>query len=130
MVLYWEMISVAIAGAIGALTRFGLSRWIQGFPLLQSFPWGIFACNVLGCLLIGIFYGVLDFRQLLGPVWRAAIMIGFLGGFTTFSSFSLDTFHFLQAGELFLGLSNIFLNVLLCILATAVGVWLSLLMLG
>ena len=127
MILYWEIIAVGIAGAFGAIARFGLSRWIQSFSVLQTFPWGIFVCNLLGCLLIGIFYGALEFRQLLGPIWRAAIMIGFLGGFTTFSSFTLDTFHLLQTGDIFSAFSNIFINVLLCLLATAVGVWLSLL---
>ena len=119
----WELLSVAIGGALGSVSRFGLSRWVQTLPSLQNFPWGILLCNVLGCFLIGVFYGVFEHKLTLGPVWRAGIMIGFLGGFTTFSSFSLDTLHLLQSYGAFSALSNVFLNLVVCLLATAVGIW-------
>lgn len=122
---YWEMIAVAIGGALGAVARFLLSRFVQGIALLQNFPLGIFICNALGCLLIGIFYGILSHRAALGPITRAAMMIGFLGGFTTFSSFSLDTVHLLQSGEILTATANIALSVIVCLLLTAIGMWFS-----
>lgn len=116
-----EFIAVAIGGAIGSLSRFGLSRWIQTMSRHKDYPWGIFVCNVLGCLLMGMLAGILIHRFEMGPVWRAAVLIGMLGGFTTFSSFSIDTITMIQAGDIGSALTNVILTLVFCLIATAGG---------
>lgn len=119
-----EILVVAIGGSIGSVARLLLSRFIQAIMPFAALPWGIITVNILGCFLIGILYGVFEFKLLIGPLWRAGLMIGILGGFTTFSSFSLDTFHFLLRGEFFSAVSNVFISVAFCLLATTLGAWL------
>lgn len=121
MILFKESLAVMLGGAFGCLSRFGLSRWIQSISHHTDYPWGIFVCNVLGCLVMGILAGIFIHRLGVGPIWRAAILIGFLGGFTTFSSFSIDTITLLQQGDMIPALSNLFLTVFFCIIATAGG---------
>ena len=124
--MYWQVGVIGVAGAMGAILRFMLARWVQSFSALSHFPWGILLCNFLGCFLIGVCFGLFDARQLIAPLWRVGIMVGFLGGFTTFSSSTLDTLQFFQAGNYLSGTINIFANVVFCLLATAIGIWLSL----
>lgn len=121
MILLKESLSVMLGGAFGSLGRFGLSRWIQTISHHKDYPWGIFACNVLGCLVMGILAGLLIHRLEVGSLWRAALLIGFLGGFTTFSSFSIDTITLLQQGDIMSALSNIVLTLFFCLIATAGG---------
>ena len=105
-----EIIVVAIGGALGSVARFLLSRCVQVFIPYENLPWGIIAVNILGCFLIGILYALFQYHLLLNPVWRAGLLIGVLGGFTTFSSFSLDTITLLQKGAYFFALSNVFIS--------------------
>jgi len=121
LLLTKEFIAVAFGGAVGSVSRFGLSRWIQTISHHKDYPWGIFICNVLGCLLMGILAGILVHRFELGPVWRAGILIGLLGGFTTFSSFSIDTITLIQVGDVGSALTNVFLTLFFCLIATAGG---------
>jgi len=121
MILLKESLAVMGGGAFGCLARFMLSRWIQTISNHKDYPWGIFVCNVLGSLLIGILAGILIHRLEMGPLWRAAILIGFLGGFTTFSSLSIDTIVLMQQGDMMSALSNVVLTVTFCLLATAGG---------
>lgn len=79
--------------------------------------------NVLGCLAIGFLSEILLDRFALSSVWRAGILIGFLGGFTTFSSFSLDTINLFEQGAYVAATLNILLNTTLCIIATAFGIF-------
>lgn len=126
----WEILAVGFGGALGAMSRFGLSGWMQSLRIFQGFPVGILSCNVIGSLLIGLFFGYFEYRLSAGPVYRSMLMIGFLGGFTTFSSFSLDTFHLFQLGQPLVALTNIGVSVLACLLATALGVWFSMTIFG
>lgn len=116
-----EWVVVALGGALGSVGRFGLSRWVQSLSGHSSFPLGIYACNVIGSLLIGVFYAVLVHRLEVGPLWRAFILIGFFGGFTTFSSFSLDTVNLLMQNMVFLALVNVLASVITCVLGAALG---------
>ncbi|PIZ03436.1 MAG: fluoride efflux transporter CrcB [Gammaproteobacteria bacterium CG_4_10_14_0_8_um_filter_38_16] len=118
-----EMMVVAVGGGLGSLARFLLSRFTQALIPYAALPWGIMTVNVLGCFLIGLLYGVFEFKLLMHPLWRAGLMIGILGGFTTFSSFSIDTFYFLLRGEFFSAISNVFITVIIGLLATALGAW-------
>lgn len=120
MILMEEVIAVLIGGAIGALLRFLLSRWINEI-LPKNFPWGILIVNILGCLIIGLLSGLLVGRYALSAFWRAGIFIGILGGFTTFSSFSLDSVNLYYSGEYVAATTNIIASLLLSLLATIVG---------
>jgi len=87
---------IALGGAAGALARYGLGGWVQnraGF----AFPWGTLAVNVAGCLLLGLAAGLFQGVRLT-PDLRALITIGFLGAFTTFSTFGYETVVLIQEG--------------------------------
>ncbi len=113
---------VMLGGASGALCRFLLSSWISQY-ISRSFPWGILVVNILGSFLIGFF--TIFLTEKLGHaslLWQFAILIGFLGGFTTFSSFSLDTVTLFQAKAYGAALGNIFASVILCLFGTSIGI--------
>lgn len=116
-----EIIAIALGGAVGAVLRFVLSYWIQARTEASFFPWGVLTVNILGCLLMGILFGVLVEHFNCGPVLRAGIFIGILGGFTTFSSFSIDCITLLFSGAYSMAALYILLSVAGCILATALG---------
>lgn len=105
---------VFLGGGLGALSRWLLSGWVQTLAektALHRFPWGIGACNLLGCFLIGGVFGALAART--APGWvHALIVTGFLGGFTTFSTFGNDTRVLLIEGFRGLALGNVLLSTL------------------
>ena len=116
-----QYLSIAVGGALGALARFWMSNGVHSI-LGRSFPYGTLAVNVLGSLLIGLFSVFLIERLNLSPEWRAAVLIGFLGAFTTFSSFSLETLNLLEDGAFAAALGNVLLSVSACIAAAWLGV--------
>ncbi|MDP1574124.1 MAG: fluoride efflux transporter CrcB [Coxiellaceae bacterium] len=124
-ILYKEMSVVAAGGAIGSVARLLLSRGVQAFFPYAELPLGIIVCNISGCFLIGVLYGIFELTLLVNPIWRAGLVIGILGGFTTFSSFSIDTVVFLQKGAYHAALMNIFISVMVCLLATLLGIYAS-----
>jgi len=117
-----QTVVIATGGAFGALMRFWVSSATYAM-LGRSFPYGTLMVNVLGSLLMGFLFVWLTERSSLPPEWRSLILVGFLGAFTTFSTFSLETFSLLQAGEVSKALFNILLSVVLCLLATWIGVF-------
>jgi CrcB protein len=120
-----EAWGIFFGGALGSLARFWLSSYIQSvFP--KNFPWGILLVNITGCLLIGLLAGFVAHRWEISPVYRAMIFIGFLGGFTTFSSFSLDTILLWQSHAYGTALINITVSLFAGLGATALGLWLAL----
>lgn len=118
-----ELIAVALGGACGASGRLVLTLAVQNGLGRPNFPWGIMLCNVLGCLLIGLAAGWFLSKQDPSVFWRAFIMVGVLGGFTTFSSFSLDTWMLLQTGNGFAAAANVLLSLLSCLAATVAGLY-------
>jgi fluoride exporter len=90
--------AVALGGAIGCVTRY-LSTLGAARLLGTSFPFGTLFVNVLGCLLAGLVFGLFEGRPGLPSMVRILVLTGFLGGFTTFSSFALETVNFLQSGS-------------------------------
>jgi len=113
---------VALGGAIGSLSRFWLSGIIaRGFG--ETFPWGTLVVNVTGSLTIGFFASIsgADGRLLVPPAFRQFFMIGVCGGYTTFSSFSLQTLNLLEDGEWLQAGANILLSVALCLIAVWLG---------
>jgi len=101
-----KTILIGLAGLIGTLFRY----WLSGFVARQygeTFPWGTMAVNLVGCFAAGVIFYVMEERFLVSPTLRSVIMIGFLGGFTTFSSFGLQTFTLMRDGEVGLATLNV-----------------------
>ena len=94
----WHPLIVGCGGFFGAMLRYGLSGVVQRLVPFASFPFGTLSVNVAGSLLIGVVAGLVEFRQVLGPDARLFLMIGLLGGFTTFSSFAYETLALGQEG--------------------------------
>lgn len=118
------MLAVAFGGALGALSRFGVAQCsMQHWP--KAFPLPTLIVNLLGCLLIGMLYGLWLQRPELSPLLRQTLMVGFLGAFTTFSTFSLDTLRLLENGEGLLAITYILLSVCIGLLATWAGLSLT-----
>lgn len=116
-----QTLAIAAGGATGALLRFWMSTGV--YQLLgRSFPYGTLAVNVLGSLLMGFLYVMLIDKLTLGANWRAALLVGLLGAFTTFSTFSIETLNLVEEGEMLKALLNILLSVVLCLAAAWVGV--------
>ncbi|TDY02801.1 fluoride efflux transporter CrcB [Thiohalophilus thiocyanatoxydans] len=115
-----QILAIAVGGAIGSVLRFTLSGGVHQL-LGREFPYGTLSVNVLGSLLMGFLYIVLLERASLGAEWRALLLIGLLGAFTTFSTFSLETLNLIESGALIKAGMNILLSVTLCLLAAWVG---------
>jgi CrcB protein len=113
---------VGAGGFIGAVARWALSGAITR-AAGASFPFGTLTVNVVGSLLIGVMMGLVEYRGVFSPEQRQFLIIGGLGGFTTFSTFSHETLALLRNGEHALAALNIVGNVGLCLLAAAAG-WL------
>ncbi|MEJ2142163.1 MAG: fluoride efflux transporter CrcB [Gammaproteobacteria bacterium] len=116
-----NLFAIAGGGAIGALMRFWISNSIYAL-YGRNFPYGTLFVNVMGSLLMGFLFVMLNERFNLDPVWRAALLIGLLGAFTTFSTFSIETLNLMTSGEVFKAAINIILSVVVCIFATWLGV--------
>jgi CrcB protein len=116
-----QVLAIAVGGAVGAVLRFWTSNLVYA-RLGQDFPYGTLVVNVLGSLLMGFLYILLLERLSLGPEWRAVLLIGLLGAFTTFSTFSIETLNLIEAGFLLRAGTNIVASVVLCIMAAWLGV--------
>ena len=81
------MVYIAVGSGLGGVMRFLVSRWITDASGTTLFPWGTFAVNVIGCLFIGLIYGIADRGCDLSPEMKAILTVGLCGGFTTFSTF-------------------------------------------
>ena len=108
-----KLLVIAIGGGLGALARYGLSGLVQGRG--AAFPWGTLAVNAIGCLLIGALF------ERVAADARAFVVVGVLGGFTTFSAFGHETVELLRGGQLNLALANVGLNVAVGIGAVVLG---------
>ncbi len=114
------MIYIAAGGATGSLLRYWMSNGIHQL-LGAKFPYGTLSVNILGSVLIGFLYVFLIERMDTGIELRGALLIGVLGSFTTFSTFSIETLNLLESGEQFRAVLNILLSISLCLC----GCWLG-----
>jgi CrcB protein len=119
----WQpYVLVASGGALGALARFVLSRWV-GLLVETRFPLGTFVINVSGCFLLGLLGALVTDRVVPnGDSLRLALGIGFLGAFTTFSTFELETHALLEDGSWVTASANMFLSLFLGLLAVRAGI--------
>lgn len=92
-----KLLLLALAGAAGTLARYGLSNLVQRHSGL-AFPWGTFAVNMAGCLAFGLLWSVFESRADVSREARAIVLVGFLGGFTTFSSFAFEAAGLIRSG--------------------------------
>ncbi len=113
---------IAIGGALGALSRWVLDGLHDDSADL---PIGIFVVNILGCFLFGLLFGIGESRQIFSETVRLGIFTGFLGSFTTFSTFSWNSFEYLKNGQFGLALTNVFASVVFGLLAVWGGFALS-----
>ena len=113
-----KILLVFIGGGLGAVSRFLVTTALAG--KLGNFPLGTLAANFFGSLLMGLVVGILAGRAQFEPV-RLFVAVGFLGGFTTFSSFSAETLALIQGGQIFSATVNIVVSVVAGLLACAVG---------
>lgn len=116
--------AVSAGGIVGTLLRFATANWVSAhWP--RQFYLGTLAVNLVGCLLIGLLYGLFLNRPLVPVELRAGLIVGFLGGLTTFSSFSLDTVRLLESGQAPLAFGYAAASVLGGLLATWAGLYLT-----
>ncbi|MBA4328653.1 MAG: fluoride efflux transporter CrcB [Polaromonas sp.] len=113
------VIAICIGASVGALARWGLALWLTPGGLL---PWGTLAANLIGGYLIGVCIAVFQAMPQLDPVWRLMLVTGFLGGLTTFSSFSAEVVTFLMEERYGLALGTAALHVLGSLLMTVIGI--------
>ena len=116
-----QILAIAAGGALGALLRHWTAVAVHN-KLGTGFPYGTLVVNVLGSLLMGFLYIWLLDRFSTGPALRAFLLIGVLGAFTTFSTFSLETLNLMEAGHVGKALANMLLSVSVCIAAAGLGV--------
>jgi fluoride exporter len=125
MILWEEILAVMLGGALGSVLRFWVQRHVQMLHLEGGFPYGVLVANIIGSFVIGLLSAVFVTKFSLGPAWRAGIFIGLLGGFTTFSSFSLDTVSLFESGRFLVAGANVFISLTVCLLATTLGLFIG-----
>ena len=119
-----EVIFVAVAGALGALSRWGITELARRL-LGDAFPYGTFAANVLGCLLLGLFMGWAQSHPGIPKALQTALTVGFLGALTTFSTFSYETVQAFSAGRVWAATINVVASLIVGLAACAAGLALS-----
>jgi CrcB protein len=109
-----KYIFIGAGGFLGSVLRYWTS--INAYKILgEKFPYGTFIVNIVGCLLIGFVAEISENRFLISPEIRSFIMIGFLGGYTTFSTFGYETFMLLQDKDYITAFTNVLLSVVICV---------------
>ena len=116
-----QYLAVGAGGALGAMLRYWLSTRVTGV-MGFAFPWGTLTVNILGSFLVGISMVLVAGKAPGAEVWRLGLVVGVLGGFTTFSAFSSDTLSLLEAEQWFRAMVYIASSILLCVVAAASGV--------
>ncbi|HEX3443319.1 MAG TPA: fluoride efflux transporter CrcB [Chthoniobacterales bacterium] len=122
---------VFLGGAIGSVWRYSFSGWVAQ-RIGETLPFGTLVVNLTGSLIIGFAanYARPELHRDFAEIVRAFVVVGICGGLTTFSSFTLQTFHLLREKRFWIALANILFSTVLCIVMVAAGWWLATLVLG
>ena len=121
--MFKNVLIVGLGGFLGSVSRYITTLYMHKFfPV--SFPIGTFTVNIIGCFLIGLFYGIADKGSLMSAEWRMFLTVGFCGGFTTFSTFAYDNLGLLRDQEMFYSALYIGISVTLGLLMAYLGSWL------
>ena len=119
-----QILAIAAGGAAGALMRFWVSNGV--YVLLgRGFPYGTLAVNILGSLAMGLLYVLFLERMSVSPELRAGLLIGLLGAFTTFSSFSIETLNLLEQADYLKAVLNMVFSVIACVFAAWLGLYIG-----
>jgi CrcB protein len=115
-------IAVAVGGALGSVARHGVNRWVHHEWLALRFPVATLVVNIVGCGVIGVLAGLVATERLpMSATWREFVFVGILGGFTTFSTFGLDTITLVRSGEIAPALANVALHVVVGLVSVYAG---------
>ena len=121
--MYKQLILVFLGGGLGSVMRFGIGRLLQYFQLNTAFPWATFSVNIIGSFLIGLLIAS-EFRMTDNyNVVKSFLIIGFCGGFTTFSSFAYENYYLIKQGQLVLFLTYSLISLILGVASVYLG-WL------
>jgi CrcB protein len=101
-----KILLLAFAGALGTLARYGLGGWVQRW-CGSTFPWGTFVVNLVGCFLFGVIWAFAENRVEISGTTRAVFLVGFMGAFTTFSSYMFETMQMTRDAEWLLAMANV-----------------------
>lgn len=115
-----KFVYIFLGSGLGGLIRFGLGKWINSWHN-SNFPFGTFVVNILACLVLGFVVGLADNRQLISTESKLFWVIGFCGGFSTFSTFSNETLTLYQSGNHIVNITYIVTSVIVCLVATYFG---------
>ena len=124
-----QLLFIAIAGSLGALSRYGLSTLVSNISG-DKFAFGTLTVNVLGCFLIGFVMHIAQTTDIISADMRMAVTVGFLGALTTFSTFSLETYRYIEDSQWLYAGANVALNVVVGLIATILGLALARLIVG
>jgi len=119
-----QMVYISVFGALGCLSRYLVSGWVYQLAG-RGLPYGTLAVNVVGSLLLGLIMEGSLRSTLMSPELRIGLTVGFMGGFTTFSTFSYETIRLLEDGSYLQAGGNILLNVTVCLAFAALGIFLA-----
>jgi len=116
-----KILLVGAGGFLGSISRYAAGGLVHRILENPWFPYGTAAVNILGCFIIGFFGGLMESRQFFTPEIRLFLMVGFLGGFTTFSSFGYETITLARDAQLFAAFSNVLIQLILGLGAVWLG---------
>ncbi len=120
-VLFTEFLTVGAGGFLGSGLRFVTTAYVQRLFPNSPFPYGTATVNIIGCLLIGFLGAIVITREAIDPALRLFLIVGILGGFTTFSAFAFENLMFVQDSRLFLALLNVVVQVVTGFMAAWLG---------
>ena len=116
-----KLFLIALAGGVGTLARYGLNGLVQDLANRPTFPWGTVAVNLLGCLAFGAIWSATEERWTVSPEAKIIVVTGFMGAFTTFSTFVFETGQLLRGSEWLLAMGNVAVQNFVGIAALFVG---------
>jgi len=117
-----SLLMVFIGGGLGSVVRFSLGKWISTLHT-HHFPYGTLLANVIACFILGVVIGLADHRQFFSPNARLFWTVGFCGGFSTFSTFSQETFYLLQGGFTLSSIIYVIFSLIFCVAAVYMGLF-------